>query len=192
MKLKLIFASLTAVALLTIAGCGGSGGSSSIGSDSSSGDAKSQAAVKIDNTCGLPNFQSEYLALINSARAKGATCGAVVMPSVGPVAWNANLQNAATVHSLDMASTSVYSHTGSDGSTPDQRIRTAGYNFSSFGENIDVQRTSVQSSMDSWMNSSSHCQNIMRREFSNVAVSCIANPASQWGIYWTMELGSSF
>lgn len=44
-----------------------------------------------------------------------------------PLAWNDQLASAAQEHSDDMASKGYQSHTGSDGSSPDQRIERAGY-----------------------------------------------------------------
>lgn len=44
-----------------------------------------------------------------------------------PLAWNDQLASAAQEHSDDMATKGYQSHTGSDGSSPDQRIERAGY-----------------------------------------------------------------
>ena len=44
-----------------------------------------------------------------------------------PLAWNAQLAQAAQAHSQDMATNQFQSHTGSDGSSPPQRIQQAGY-----------------------------------------------------------------
>ena len=53
-----------------------------------------------------------------------------------PLAANAALAAAATAHSNDMANKNFFSHTGSDGSNPGQRISRAGYNWYTYGENI--------------------------------------------------------
>src|SRR6516162_4671134 len=53
-----------------------------------------------------------------------------------PVAWNADLANAAQGQSQYMANNQIQSHTGADGSSPQQRITAAGYtNISSSAEN---------------------------------------------------------
>ena len=152
--------------------------------------AASQLLIKVDATCGLSNFQAEILAQVNARRAAGAVCGARKMPAAGSLAWNAQLQHAATLHTHNMANTGVYSHTGSYGLTLPQRANAAGYDYSLLGENIDAQRTSVQAAIHSWMSSPHHCENIMRTQFRDVGVSCVSNSASQWGNYWTMELGA--
>lgn len=190
MKIKYLLLYLVIAGASVLSACGGGSTTGSSAASTNQGDTASQAAAKIDNTCGLPNFQVEMLATINAKRAAGAVCGTDVMPSTHALNWNSQLQNAATVHALDMASTSNYSHTGSDGSTPANRIAAAGYASGYFGENIDAQRNTIQSVMESWMNSPAHCKNIMQAGYQDVGVSCINNPSSQWGTYWSMELGA--
>ncbi|MDO8456086.1 MAG: CAP domain-containing protein [Burkholderiaceae bacterium] len=180
---------LSIVAILTLTGCSGAAWGATRNSGRDAGDDSSQASAKIDNTCGLANFRAEILAQVNARRAAGAVCGAVRMPAVGSLAWNTQLQHAAAVHAENMAATGVYSHTGSNGLTADQRATAAGYAYTFIGENIDAQRTSVQAAINSWMGSPHHCQNIMRTQFRDIGVSCASNPASQWGNYWSMKLG---
>jgi hypothetical protein len=61
-----------------------------------------------------------------------------------PLAFNANLITAARKHSKDMLDNNFQSHTGSDGSTFDQRMNTAGYTgWTNGGENIYAYGTSM-------------------------------------------------
>ena len=65
-------------------------------------------------------------------------------PAQPPLAWNAQLAQAAQGHSQDMATNQYQSHTGSDGSTPQQRMQAAGYtNATSTGENVYAYASSV-------------------------------------------------
>ena len=182
------------IATLIITGCGGGSDSSNT---SSSGDAASTAAVQVESTCGIPNFRAEMLAVINAARAAGAVCGSKTMAPVGPLAWNNNLNNAATVMAVDLIKTGVTGqtsatpHTSSDGRTPADRVRAAGYAFSTLGENIGWGYTSPQESLYAsygWMPSPGHCENIMSRQFSEVAVSCIKG--GNFGTVFVMDLGA--
>lgn len=116
-------------------------------------------------------------------------CGGVGYPAVGAVNWDGQLQNAATAHSTDMATNNFFSHTGSDGSTLRQRVPATGYNYYKAGENIAAGQTSVAQVMADWMASPSHCANLMQPEFRDLGVSCKTNTASDYKIYWTMELG---
>ena len=182
------------IAVLIITGCGGGGDSSNT---SSSNDAASTAAAQVESTCGISNFRADMLAVINAARAAGAVCGSKTMSPAGPLAWNNNLPNAATVMALDLVktgvtgSTSANPHTSSDGKTPADRVRAAGYSFSAFGENIGWGYTSPLESLYAsygWMPSPGHCENIMRPEFQEVAVSCIKG--GNFGTVFVMDLGA--
>ncbi len=69
-----------------------------------------------------------------------------------PVAWNGQLAQSATSHSQDMATNDFQSHTGSDGSSPGQRIQAAGYtNTTLTGENVYAYSTSVEEAMEAFL-----------------------------------------
>lgn len=143
-----------------------------------------------DVTCGLANFQSEMLAMVNALRSSGAVCNGVSYPAVGALLWNSQLQQAATAHSTDMSTADFFSHTGSDGGTLRQRLVAAGYNYSSAGENIAAGYTSVAQVVAGWMSSTTgHCENIMNSTHRDIGVSCKIYEGSDYKTYWTMELG---
>jgi uncharacterized protein YkwD len=69
-----------------------------------------------------------------------------------PLAWNADLAQAAQGHSQDMATNQFQSHTGSDGSSVGQRIQAAGYtNTTSTGENVYAYSTTVEEAMEAFL-----------------------------------------
>jgi len=73
-------------------------------------------------------------------------------PAQPPLAWNPDLAAAAQTHSQDMATNQFQSHTGSDGSSPDQRMQQAGYTgASSTGENAFAYATSVDEAMQAFL-----------------------------------------
>lgn len=147
-------------------------------------------AAQNDVTCGLANFQTEMLAIVNALRSSGAVCNGVSYPAVGALVWNSQLQLAATAHSTDMSTTDFFSHTGSDGGTLRQRLVAAGYNYSSAGENIAAGYTSVTQVVAGWMSSTTgHCENIMNSSHRDMGVSCKIYTPSSYKTYWTMELG---
>lgn len=158
------------VAALGLAACGG-------GSDGSSadtaGDAKSQAAAKVDSSCGRPNFDADALAIINAKRAAGAMCGAVAFPPAATLAWNSKIRNAATVHAQDMAMNGVRTHTGSDGSDAGVRMSRAGYAWSTWGENVGSGTYNLEQSLDAMMASPPHCAQTMDSKFKEVGIGCI-------------------
>jgi uncharacterized protein YkwD len=141
------------------------------------------------HTCGLSNFQSQMLQLVNARRAAGASCGS--RGSFAPaaaLAWNTRLTDAAYGHSRDMADNNYFSHTSLDGRTLGQRVTAAGYSWSALGENIAGGPSTVQQVVDGWMASDGHCANIMNANFTEIGVACASNASSQWGRYWTMDL----
>lgn len=68
-----------------------------------------------------------------------------------PVAWNSNLADAAQAHSDDMAANGYQSHTGSDGSSSDDRIKRSGYSASETGENAYAYAKSVDNAMQAFL-----------------------------------------
>lgn len=152
----------------------------------------SAPAVGGDTSCGLnppAGIQAEVLQRVNAFRASGAVCGGVAYPAASALRWNTNLLQAAKGHAGDMASNNYFSHTGRDGRSPDQRVLAAGYSYARMGENIAAGQPSVESAMAAWINSPSHCQNMMTPDFKDIAVACMRNDASQYRIYWAMEMG---
>jgi Ca2+-binding RTX toxin-like protein len=74
----------------------------------------------------------------------GITSGTLSSAPKAPLAWNADLGEAAAVHSEWMLATDTFSHTGANGSNPGTRMSNAGYSFTggwSYGENISWRGT---------------------------------------------------
>ncbi len=68
-----------------------------------------------------------------------------------PLAWSNSLAKAAQAHSQDMASNGFQSHTGSDGSSPEQRMQQAGFtNASRTAENAFAYAESVDQAMQAF------------------------------------------
>ena len=120
---------------------------------------------------------AQVVALVNQERAK-AGCSALTV--------NDKLTAAAQNHSQDMASHSNMSHTGSDGSDPGRRITRAGYNWSTYGENVAYGYNSPEQVMNGWMNSPGHKKNILNCAFKEIGVG-LAQPNS----YWTQAFGAT-
>ena len=69
-----------------------------------------------------------------------------------PVAWNANLANAAQGQSQYMADNQIQSHTGAGGSSPQQRMTAAGVtNITSSAENAYAYATSPEEAMQAFL-----------------------------------------
>ncbi|MFF5156880.1 CAP domain-containing protein [Streptomyces sp. NPDC000348] len=120
---------------------------------------------------------AEVVKLVNAERAK-AGCS--------PVKVNTTLTKAAQDHSEDMAASGTMSHTGSDGSSPGDRITRAGYGWSTYGENVAYGYSTPAQVMTGWMNSPGHRENILNCGFEEIGVG-LAQPGS----YWTQDFGTA-
>ncbi|GAB3772499.1 hypothetical protein GCM10028796_43240 [Ramlibacter monticola] len=137
--------------------------------------------------CGVQ--AQEALRRINAARAVGQRCGWRSMPPAPPLHWNETLQTVATRHSQDMAVRNYFDHRSPDGRTIRERVSGTPYKFSLVGENLAGGDPTVTSAVQGWIESPSHCENMMDPRFLDVAVACVGRHGSQWGTYWTMVLG---
>ncbi len=131
---------------------------------------------------------SKMLKLINQKRAEGCNCGGTQMPPVPALKWNGKVEEAATIHTIDMATNAFMDHTGSDGSSTGQRLSRVGFSWSAWGENVAQGQTSEEAVMKSWLESPGHCTNIMKSKFTLVGAAKVSGKSSNpWipGVYWT-------
>ncbi|MFD3582565.1 CAP domain-containing protein [Streptomyces sp. NPDC058683] len=115
--------------------------------------------------------------LVNAERGK-VGCSALTL--------NTTLSKVAQAHSADMALHQNMSHSGSDGSSPGDRITSAGYTWSTYGENVAYGYASPEQVMAGWMASPGHKANILNCAFKEIGVG-LAQPGS----YWTQDFGTA-
>lgn len=137
-------------------------------------------------------FNQEMLFAVNTARAQARKCGGRSMPAVAALSWNEQLQQAAFVHSSNMATYDFFSHTGLDGKEVSQRIRDEGYNWRAVGENISAGAPDVATVMAGWLSSPGHCANIMSANFAEMGAAVVTNNSTYYGSYWTQVFAASF
>jgi uncharacterized protein YkwD len=115
--------------------------------------------------------------LVNAERSK-VGCSALTL--------NTTLTKVAQAHSEDMALHQNMSHSGSDGSSPGDRITSAGYTWSAYGENVAYGYATPEQVMAGWMASPGHKANILNCTFKEIGVG-LAQPNS----YWTQDFGTA-
>jgi uncharacterized protein YkwD len=141
-----------------------------------------------DVGCAASNIPSDMLSRVNHIRATGAVCGGVHYPPVAPLRWNTKLQQAAAVHSQDMAMHNFFNHkSASNGTTLPERLRSVGYKYQSAGENIGAGPTTVAQVVDMWVASPGHCVILMTANFAELGASCKNNSNSHYKTYWTLK-----
>lgn len=130
---------------------------------------------------GNSSFESALLTLINSERESGG------LPAYEQ---QSQLQAAAQIHSTDMACNGFLSHTGSDGSSKEDRVSTQGYRGTSVGENIfaigDTSPDAPQLAFSFWMASPPNQANIVHDEYADIGIGYIYEPSSPFGGYFAV------
>ncbi|WP_329037272.1 CAP domain-containing protein [Streptomyces sp. NBC_01725] len=116
--------------------------------------------------------------LVNSERSK-AGCG--------PVNANSQLDTAALRHSEDMAAKGYFDHNSPDGKDPGDRITAAGYDWSTYGENIARGQQTAAQVMEGWMKSPGHRANILNCAFKEIGVGVHEGSGGPW---WTQAFGA--
>ena len=130
-------------------------------------------------------YATRVVDLVNQERAK---------VGCSPLTMNTALNNAALGHSEDMARNDFFDHTGSDGSSPWDRMVRAGYQWSRAGENIAAGYVTPEDVMQGWMGSAGHRANILNCSFRDIGVGYVylANDTGQvnYRHYWTQNFGA--
>jgi uncharacterized protein YkwD len=135
-------------------------------------------------------FEAEVLAIVNENRAAGWDCGSEgLFGPAGPLAMAPALRCAARLHSKDMNDRDFTEHVNLDGITPDERMDAAGYVGWTWGENIAWGQDTPEEAVDWWMNSDSHCSNIMSPDYTLIGVGYFEGDG-EWGQYWTQNFGA--
>ncbi|MFE4861418.1 sigma-70 family RNA polymerase sigma factor [Streptomyces sp. NPDC056670] len=127
---------------------------------------------------GTPAAVQQVLDLVNSERSK-AGCSALTS--------NAKLYDAALKHSENMAAQNFFDHTDPSGAGPGERITAAGYQWSTYGENIARGQADAAAVMDSWMHSPGHRANILNCAFKEIGIGVHYGSGGPW---WTQDFGT--
>jgi len=118
----------------------------------------------------------QILQLVNQERVKAG---------LSPLTLNPKLTSAAQGYSEQMARTGIYAHTGADGTSPGDRIKRAGYNASTWAENIHHRTGSPETIMADWMKSPGHRANILNPDLKEIGIGIDST-----GSYWTQNFGA--
>lgn len=153
------------------------------------------------------------LVLVNEVRASGTTCGGESRPPVGPLTMDPHLRCAARLHSVDMLTRNYFSHgtwnesaatcsnddecSNGDicasefpnesprrcGKGPSRRVLDIGGPSGAGWENIAAGNNTEQETFEGWLESSGHCDNIMRSNLKTIGIGYAVGGA--YGHYWT-------
>jgi len=111
-----------------------------------------------------------------------------------PLALNTQLANAAQSYSHQMAVGDFFSHTGNDGSTPDSRIRKAGYRPRTWAENLAAGQSTPTEVVQAWIASDGHRENLLRPQLQEIGVGFFTltqdTGTQNYHRYWTQDFGT--
>lgn len=105
----------------------------------------------------------------------------------GQVQMNAQLNAAAATHSRDMSVQNRPWHFGSDGSSPIDRVRRAGYPGVMLGEVISETYETELETLAAWMDQPGSREVILDRQAINMGFAWYQEPNGK--IWWTMVMG---
>lgn len=133
----------------------------------------------------MSDTDKAMLTHVNDTRSQPRSCGDVNYPATAALNWHCTLEDVAYSHSRDMGDHNFFSHTGSDGLSPGDRVRNAGYDWSAVGENIAAGQQTVDTVMRTWLDSPGHCANIMQASYTEFGSASYTVDGSDFPIYWT-------
>jgi uncharacterized protein YkwD len=146
--------------------------------------------VSLPTVFGLPAFEKypaddrayelEVLRLVNVERA------AAGLP---PLREDTALTQAARRHAEDMATHALASHTGSDGSTPAQRMREEGYLGTPWTEAANYNYPTPQEVINGWMSSARHRDIVLDRTSDQIGIGYAYNPVDGFRYSCVIDLG---
>ncbi|GMF19591.1 unnamed protein product [Phytophthora fragariaefolia] len=137
-------------------------------------------ATNVETYTSYSEYSSAMLAAVNKQRATGG---------LKPLCLNKKLHAAAQRHSNDMAAKDYMAHDGSDGSTMEERITQAGFDWESVAENVAAGQIDVEAVMVAWINSPEHLENIMG-DYTMFGSAYAFNKEGTYQHYWTQDFGS--
>jgi hypothetical protein len=105
-----------------------------------------------------------------------ATNQARLSNGVGSLSNNAKLNNAAQAKANDMATRNYWSHNTPEGNPPWVFITNAGYSYSRAGENLAYGFATSADTVDGWMNSPAHRENVLNAGYSEVGFGIVNAP----------------
>ncbi len=131
--------------------------------------ASSNSANVTTATCEYTTAREKLTQVINAVNSYRATKG------LPPYTVNAQLAQAAQRHANDIACHKLYVHTGSDGSTPQSRVKDTGYVAKSVSENVNGNYPPLdgQAVVNWWINDKGdlrHGQNLLSTTFKEIGV----------------------
>ena len=110
---------------------------------------------------------------INTAELLSDTNKQRSMEGLSSLSINDKLNQAAYLKAQNMLTEQYWEHVSPSGIQPWKWFNDAGYNYSFAGENLAKNYPSAAATVDAWMNSPKHRENIMKKDYTNVGFAVV-------------------
>ena len=70
-----------------------------------------------------------------------------------------------------------------------ERMASYNYDWSAYAENIAAGNETAEDTMQQWLNSDGHCENIMRSNVTQIGMAKATNSSAGYRHYWTQNFG---
>lgn len=135
--------------------------------------AAGQQAGAAPTHCGATLAADEVLRRVNTVRARGAVCGSAgPAAAAGALRWSAGLASVAAAQAESMAARRHMSHRDAQDRGLAARLTAQGYRFNSAVENVAVGYASIDTVVDAWLVSETHCVNLMKPAAVELGLAC--------------------
>lgn len=116
------------------------------------------------------------------------------MNGAGPLTLNRRLTSAAQKHAEDMSRRDFVDHRSPDGRALQDRVATEGYPWRVIAENLAAGLSSPESTVQSWMTSPGHRDNMLSRDYLEAGIG-YAVPSGEgkrprYSHYWVVVFGA--
>jgi uncharacterized protein YkwD len=119
----------------------------------------------------------EMIEAINAARREGG---------LNPLQMSEPLMTAARVHNLDIAYLDLWTHQGTDGSLPPDRVRRAGFDATWVGEVLAKGSTNVPAVLNAWLGVPAQKEQFMRPSLTHIGAHWTPAPRALVKNFWTV------
>lgn len=139
-------------------------------------------------------LEDEIFAETNRRRTDpaGQMCGSTHYPPQQPLEFDARLREAARCHLVDMTENNFFSHTGTDDSRVGIRVDRTGYYWQYVGENLAAGNETAEKIVDQWINSETHCKNLMKAPYEDLGVGYMYHDDTTYLDYQAQVFGTQF
>jgi len=106
------------------------------------------------------------------------------------LSMNPNLMAGAEAYAKLMAEKDSFSHTGPDGTSPQQRLIASGYRGSFQGEALSAGQGTALEAIHAWRDSPSHAAIVFGAGAVDVGIGYYFDPGDYYGTYWVLMVGA--